>query len=214
MKKDIRSRNNSRLFKKGAILLLNCSLIFIACNNKKEEKKDQATNDSSVNQGGDKVNSTDATVVAPLTGSLYTLKLTKVQYDSLKRYNGSTKMVLQFCFKAEDAKSPTLLAYPSKTQDKFYINTTGSAFNPAELTSGQAFMAVEKRMIFGDQEMTYRSIDDFLRENHINTTQAYTLVFSPDIKPDNHIYYKITVDGVAALAGTLETNPSPPKDAE
>ncbi len=215
MKKDIQFKTGSLLLKRTAILFLICSLFFIACNTKKEEKKEQSGSDTAVKQEGDGAKSTDAAaVVAPLTGDLYTLKLTKVQFDSLQKYSGSTKMVLQFLFKTDDAKSPTLLAYPSKAQDKFYPNNTNSIFNPVELATGQAFMAVEKRMIFGDQEMTYKSINDFLKKNGIDTTKPYSLTFSPDIKADSHIYYKITVDGVQALTGTLETNPSPPKDAE
>ncbi len=68
-------------------------------------------------------------------------------------------------------------------------------------------------MILGDQEITYKNIDDFLKMNKIKLTAPYTLVFSPVIDATKHIYYKVTVEGVQTFAGTLVTNPSPPKDA-
>ena len=82
------------------------------------------------------------------------------------------------------------------------------------LTAGQAFLAIEPDMILGTQQINYKAIDKFLKDNKVDTSKAYTLIFSPDLNSSNHIYYKVTVDGVMSLTGALQTNPSPPKDAE
>lgn len=187
---------------------------FIGCKEKNEAEKNEAGKMSSDSTSTTMNQSeTAAGIAPPLSGDFYTLKLTKEQYDSLKIFRNSKKIVMQFLFRSSEPKSPTMLAYPAKNANKYYPNHTGSAYNPAELTIGQPFLKVEPEMILGDQEISYQNIDDFLKMNKIKLTIPYTLVFSPDIDTTKHIYYKVTVEGVQTLAGTLVTNPSPPKDA-
>ena len=188
-------------------------IFFIGCKEKNEAKKNEAeimntdSTSTTMNQS-----ETAARIATPLS-DFYTLKLTKEQYDSLKKYNGSKKIIMQFLFRSSEPKSPTMLAYPAKMANKYFSNNTGSAYNPAELTIGLPLLKVQPEMILGDQEILYENIDDFLKMNNINLTMPYTLVFSPDIDATKHIYYNVTVEGVQTLAGTLITNPSPPKDA-
>ncbi len=193
-------------------LLAILSFILLGCNQKKDNENSKNKNDTVISEPNQTGNTT--TQAALLSGDLYTLKLTKVQYDSLKKYSGSKKMIMQFFFKTSNPNSPTLLAYPAKPANKYYTNNTSSLYNPVELTTDQPFMKVEPKMILGDQQISYVDIDNYLRVSGVNISNPYTLTFSPDSDATNHVYYKITVAGAAAAAAPLQTNPSPPKDAD
>ena len=185
---------------------------FIGCKEKNDaEKKDaEKMNTDSVSTMNQPETSAQ---VAQLSGDFYTLKLTSKQYDTLRSFKPSNKIVFQFLFRRSEPKSPTMLAYPAKKYNIFFPNTTGSAYNPAQLTIDQPFLKIEPVMILGDQEISYKDINDYLKLGNIKLTDSFTLVFSPNIDTTKHIYYKVTVEGVQTLVGTLETNPSPPKDA-
>lgn len=197
--------------KTSLFTILACfTILIISCNENKEKEKSEADEKTSDNKVSSDTQSQKAVVA--LSGDLYTLKLTKVQYDSLKNYKGK-KLVLQFLFKTTDPKSPTLLLYPSKSGNKFFPNNTSSKFNPVELEPQSAFRPVDPYMIFGDQQINTDDIDKFLSDNGINPANPYTLIFSPDLDASKHVFYRISAFGIEAMVGALSTNPSPPKDA-
>ncbi len=86
-------------------------VFFIGCKDKNEAEKNEAekmSSDSTSTTMNQSENS--ALIPSQLSGDFYTLKLTKEQYDSLKVFRNSQKIVMQFLFRSSELKSPTMLA--------------------------------------------------------------------------------------------------------
>lgn len=166
-------------------------------------------------------NRTKDALAAPIAGNLYVLTLSKTEYERLKApaavpgTPGSNapvdKFVFQFLFKNSERNYPTLKVYVGRRGNKFIEGRT--AILSATEDPG---MAIPNEVIFGDQEISIQAIDNYITRL-LGNNPAYALItFTPDIKPSNHIYYRlnIRVAGQPLFLTSLETNPSPPKDAD
>ena len=174
-----------------------------SCNNSTDQQSN--SRDSSV------ATDTGAAQPAPalaLTGSLYTLHLSKTDFETLTSTPGTTKLIFQFFFDDKNTKSPTLIAYASRGQNQL-INPIKSD----TLTAVSAFFDLPQKKVFGDQQILVRDVNAYIQQNTGGSGNYNQLIFVPDIDTNGHIYYKITLDGGQTFAGTLATNPSPPANA-
>lgn len=183
-------------------------------NTNKEAKGTDSTNNESKEPA-------QMTAGMTLTGDLYTVKLDSASYHTLSHLPGTVKLILQFYFNSDDSKTPGLIAYPSKRCNVF-VHPTHTPPDPKDpitsvadtLNPDQPAIPIESKMVFGDNEITYHNLDTFIADNTSNGRYTF-IVFTPRIDPDTkHVYYRITLEGTTqTLNGTLDTNPSPPKDA-
>jgi hypothetical protein len=185
--------------------ILNFALFcVVSCNNSSRETSNGNPNPT------DSTRARPAAALAQVSGDLYTLRMTKTQYENLKGNppDKAHKILFQFFFKTTDPKYPTLLAYASKPKNQMFGTLRIETLVPV-----QPFLPIPTEAVFGDQQLTIKEIDDFISDVVGNGTWT-SLIFSPQIDADKHMYYKLTVEGSMTLSGALETNPSPPKDAD
>jgi hypothetical protein len=195
-------------------LLRNSSLIFYflyccltSCANSSEQVSNQGNDSSETKTTADSTPRKAVTNLTTVSGDLYTLRMTKADYDIL-RASPTKKLLFQFYFKTADTKYPTLLAYASKNKNQLV-----SPLRCDTLVPLQPFFHLPAEAVFGDQQLMISDIDKFISDV-VGSGTWTALTFSPDIKTNGHIFYKVTVEGVVTLTGALETNPSPPKDAD
>jgi hypothetical protein len=180
----------STLFLIGAV----ASVIFIS----RKRKKRQAGTD-----GGQWVPTLPGR--DPYTSTtFYELRLSKMQYEKLRRYGGST-LVFQFYYPKESAGgSPTLYSYNMK---KNHIPTG----KPPEILSYGEPSEEKLRgrnVVLGDQKLEVSDLEKLIRKVTKGTGKYSNLIFTPVFLDTNpHETYKVSVDG---SSDSVLANPSPP----
>jgi len=208
-------------------------LFFAACNPNNDNTGGSATTNSAAIPSTEPATTTTTPVpvASALTGYLYDLTLTKAQYLTLRKSKpggGSStakKMVFQFYFNNSVPNGPTLIAYAAKKQNK------GNKFGPEpdpDPLSGRfsevlaisntprlnlSAAPVNGKFTLGDQEITFKEIEDNYTLDLNPTGANFVLVFKPE-QYGRNIRYRICLEGAACPNPAPPTQPSPPANTQ
>jgi hypothetical protein len=197
---DLSQRGTSNVIVTSTLFLIGAvaSVIFISRKRKKSRSIEAGLAD-----GGPWVPTLPGT--DPYTSTtFYKLRLSKLQYDKLRRYEGST-LVFQFYYPKESAcGSPTLYSYNMKK------NHVPTGKPPEILSYGEP--SEEKlrgrNLVLGDQKLEISDLEKLIKKVTKNTGQYSNLIFTPVFLDKNpHETYQVSVDG---SSDSVLANPSPP----